>query len=312
MKKMTFLTSLAAFALVAVVAFGFDVLPAVTSVASLQLNADSGMLSGLIGLAGMTTLAANQTRAHVQGDRNAFPVIASDIIYAGAAVGLVEASGHARPLVGGDVFGGFAEAKADNSSGSAADINVRTRKRGVVQLSVSGAVITDKGQPVYATDDNTFVFSPVGASFIGFVSRWVSSGVVEVAYDTDAFSCPYAKYGAPGEFELKSGNYTLDIQDNGKVLFVDTDAVVITLPVVATPVEATIVNIGAFGAVGLSVSPNAADMIHAPDLAGVDNKDHINTKATANRGDLVQISSGAGDANGWAVRNQIGTWAQEA
>jgi hypothetical protein len=31
-----------------------------------------------------------------------------------------------------------------------------------VQLAVTGAVITDVGQPVYATDDDTFVFSPVG------------------------------------------------------------------------------------------------------------------------------------------------------
>ena len=46
----------------------------------------------------MTTLAANQPRAFEGGNRNEIPVIASDIIFEGAAVGVVDASGHARPL----------------------------------------------------------------------------------------------------------------------------------------------------------------------------------------------------------------------
>lgn len=106
----------------------------------------------------MTTLAANTPRAYELGDKNRFPVIASDIIYEGAAVGLVDASGHARPLDSSSKFVGFAEAEADNSSGSAADINVRVYTRGRIQLSVTGAVITDVGQPVFATDDNAFQF----------------------------------------------------------------------------------------------------------------------------------------------------------
>ncbi len=112
-------------------------------------------------------------------------------------------------------------------------------------------------------------------------------------------------------FETVSGNLTLDIEDTGKVLFVDTDATTTTLPAIATPLTATIVNIGAFGTVAINVSPNAGDLIHAPNLAGTNNKDHINTKATARRGDLVTIQSPA-DADGWGVLNQIGTWAQEA
>src|SRR3990172_11410421 len=104
----------------------------------------------------MTTLAANTPRAMEQGIHNDLAVIASDIIYQGASVGIVDGTGHARPLVGGDRFGGFAYAKADNSAGAAAAINVNVVECGQVQLSVSGAVITDVGQPVYATDDDTF------------------------------------------------------------------------------------------------------------------------------------------------------------
>jgi hypothetical protein len=70
----------------------------------------------------MTTLAANKSRAFEGGDRNEIPVIATDIIYEGAAVGVVPASGHARPLAAGDRFAGFAEEQADNSAGGAAAI----------------------------------------------------------------------------------------------------------------------------------------------------------------------------------------------
>lgn len=259
----------------------------------------------------MTTLAANAPRAYEQGHVNEFAVIAAEIIYEGAAVGIVKATGHARPLVGGDQFGGFAEAPSDNSAGAAAAINVRTHKAGSIELSVSGAVITDINQPVYATDDNTFVFLPTGATFIGFVRKFVSSGKVTVEFDADNFADPYAVYGAPGEYETISDNKTLDVQDNGKVFFVDTDAKTITLPAVATGLGCTIVNNGAYGTVAVNVSPAAADLIHAPDIAGTDNKDHINTKATAQRGDLVQIIGGL-VATGYNVLNQIGVWAQEA
>ena len=258
----------------------------------------------------MTTLAANSARDYTLGDRGEYAVIASEIIYEGSAVGLVDATGHARPLANLDTFVGFAEAKVDNSAGSAADLNVRTYKQGVIKLSVTGAVITDVGQPVYATDDNAFTFIPTSAVYIGMVERFVSAGVVEVSFNVGDVD-PYSVYGSPENYETKSANYTLDILDVGKVLFIDTDAFLVTLPVVATPVECTIVNIGAFGAVLVAVSPAAADMIHAPDIAGTNDKDHLNTKATACRGDLVKISSASGDANGHAVIDQKGIWAQE-
>lgn len=255
----------------------------------------------------MTTLAANKPRAYEQGERNAFPVIQADIIYEGAAVGVVAGTGHARPLVGGDSFGGFAVAKADNSAGAAAAIYVDVVESGEIELSVTGAVITDVRQPVYATDDDTFVFSPVGATFVGFVKRFVSAGVVVVSFDADSFRDPYADYTVR---ETISADKTLDIEDNGKLFWVDTDAKTITLPAVATPVNCRIVNGGAFGAVAVNISPAAADKIQGPDLPGGDNKDLINTKATAKRGDYAQIATG--DANGPLVTALRGTWATEA
>ncbi len=254
----------------------------------------------------MTTLAANTPRAFEGGSRNEIPVIASDIVYEGAAVGVVIGTGHARPLAATDRFAGFAEAQADNSAGAAAAINVRVVESGKIQLSVSGAVITDVGQPVYATDDNTFVFNPVGAVFVGFVHRFVSAGVVVVAFDALNYRDPYGDYTIR---ETISANKTLDIEDNGKIFFVDTDATVTTLPATATPVNAKIVNIGAYGTVAINLSPQAVDKVQGPDLPGTDNKDLINTKATAKRGDFVVLTTG--DANGPVVAELRGIWATE-
>lgn len=258
----------------------------------------------------MTTLAANKPRAYegapTRIEESAFPVIASDIIYEGAAVGIVAASGHARPLASGDVFGGFATRQADNSAGAAAAINVTVYTKGYVELPITGAVITDRvGLPVYATDDDTFSFSPVGGVFVGLFHRFVSSGRGIVAFDTLALRDPHEGW----THVLKSANYTIDAADTGKWLWVDTDAVVITLPAVEGIAMVRVGNIAAYGVSGVAVSPNALDMIEGPGITAADNKDLINTKATAKRGDWIEV--GNGDTNGWSARFS-GTWAREA
>jgi len=136
----------------------------------------------------MTTLATDTPREYQLGDQEAYPVIASDIIYEGAAVG-ENGSGYARPLQANDVFLGFALAKADNADGSAGDVNVTVRTKGKIELSISGAAITVNDRPaVYATDDNTFTTDASSTasgthSLIGYVSRWVSTGVAVVEFD---------------------------------------------------------------------------------------------------------------------------------
>lgn len=144
----------------------------------------------------MTTLAANKPRAYEGSGRayNDLLMIASDIIYEGAAGGVVLGTGHVRPLVGGDRFIGFAEAKADNSSGAAAAIRCRFISKGLIQLAVTSVSITDIGQPVYATDDDTFALTPSG-SFIGFVHHFVSSGVCVVDFDAPARRDPAGQTG---------------------------------------------------------------------------------------------------------------------
>lgn len=258
----------------------------------------------------MTTLAANSPRDFEIGTRNEIPVIASDIIYEGAAVGVVDASGHARPLNAADRFAGFAEAKADNSAGAAAAINVRVVESGKVQLSVSGAVITDLGQPVYASDDDTFSFNPADGAFIGFVHRFVESGVVVVAFDALNYRDPW---GHKTVRETLTGTKTFDAEDSGK-LFCVTDAGdgdALTLPAIADGLGGiTILAVGAFGTTAVTVDPAAADMILGPNITGADNKDLICTKATQRRGDFVTLD--LGDADGYVVTELRGTWARQA
>jgi hypothetical protein len=258
----------------------------------------------------MTTLAVNLPRSYELGTRNEFPVIASDIIYEGAAVGIVDATGHAQPLVNPNRFAGFAEAKADNSTGAAAAINVRVIESGKVQLSVTGAVITDLGQPVYATDDNAFSFSPVAGVFIGFVHRFVSSGVVIVAFDALNYRDPWAHYTVR---EALSGIKTFDAEDTGKLFCVDSgaDGAALTLPAIATGLDGVaIMAVSAFGTTQVKIDPAAADMILGPDITGADNKDLLLTKATQRRGDFVIL--GGNDADGYAVQAMRGIWAREA
>jgi hypothetical protein len=255
----------------------------------------------------MTTLAINAPRPVQLGEFEQYPVVASDIIYEGAAVGLVKASGHARPLVAGDQFAGFCTEPCDNSAGAAAAKSVLVRTVGAIQLTVTGVTATDIGQPVYASDDNAFSLSPVGGTFIGFVRRLASSGVAIVAYDAVNGRDPYAAYGVR---EAVAGALTLDAEDCGKLFWVTADAGVITLPAIADGLAGClIVNGGSYGTVLVTVSPAAADMILAPNLAGVDNKDLLNTKATAQRGDRVRLING--DTDGYLAIELVGVWAKE-
>ncbi len=137
----------------------------------------------------MATLTADTPRVFESGPddlKNDLPVVASDIIYDGAAVG-DNGSGYARPLVAGDPFMGIAYFQADNSSGSAGDVNVRLKQRGVVTVSVVGATgVGDQGDDVYAADDDTFTKTVGSNTKIGKIMRWVSGTTCQVYFEATA------------------------------------------------------------------------------------------------------------------------------
>lgn len=154
----------------------------------------------------MATRASDIARDFELGDINELPVIATDIIYEGSAVG-DNGSGYARPLVAGDPFRGFAESKCDNSTGAAGALRVRTRTKGKVKLPITSLAITDAGKDVYASDDDTFTLTQGSNTRVGYVYRWLESGYGIIAFDANVGTCT--------EFTAASGTAGDTISDVG-------------------------------------------------------------------------------------------------
>lgn len=109
----------------------------------------------------------------------------------------------------------------------------------------------------------------------------------------------------------KTANYTLAAADVGKCVDCATDGVVFTLPATVIGYSFRVRNTStALGAVGITLSPNAADKIMGVGLTAADDKDLVNTKATARPGDEVLLV--ADGVDGWYVHRLVGTWAREA
>lgn len=115
-----------------------------------------------------------------------------------------------------------------------------------------------------------------------------------------------------------TADVTLTPEDSGTTYLVGTDALTVTLPPTKKGVRYKFINSGADGNNIITVSPNASDAIFgtvqnaAQDnvSGGTDDKDIINTKATANKGDYI-ILEGDG-ADGWYIVGGVGIWASEA
>lgn len=116
-------------------------------------------------------------------------------------------------------------------------------------------------------------------------------------------------------------NKTLAATDQGVVQNVIDDSAVISLPATAVGLSFTVRNggepkenaapgTGDDGSVEVAVSPVAADQIAGLGITAADNKDLLNTKATARVGDEVQLIGNG--AAGWSVAGAKGTWAREA
>lgn len=120
---------------------------------------------------------------------------------------------------------------------------------------------------------------------------------------------------------LATDDVTLTEDDSGKTYNIATDAKTFTLPKITADnlgMRFRFRNTGADGAVKLNISPNAVDAIHGtvPNSAadsvasGVVNKDLANTKATANKGDWVELVAVA--LTEWYITGGVGIWASEA
>lgn len=121
----------------------------------------------------------------------------------------------------------------------------------------------------------------------------------------------FASFFVDSNAEEKTANYTVIISDDsGKTFVSKLDGVVFTLPSIAIGNVVTFVNMADDGQGELSISPATLDGITYDDDS-TDNKDLINTKATAKKGDSVTLSSLDG-TTAWQVVSARGVWAKEA
>jgi len=175
---------------------------------------------------------------------------------------------------------------------------------GTVEMVAAAAVTA--GADIYPAADGKISMTPSGPR--------IGKALAAATADGDVIECLYSVTFLEWlgkTFEEINDNKTLDQQDAGKVFYVTADAKTITLAATAMQLgPVTIINGGADAGVAVTISPNANDQILGPDLTGTANKDYINTKTTALRGDLVELVPDAAD--GYTVTRQIGTWAEEA
>ena len=108
-----------------------------------------------------------------------------------------------------------------------------------------------------------------------------------------------------------TGDTTLTAATHGFHPVVITSTATLTLPAVAEGVSFWLINGCADGTL-MTVSPNGDDkFLYSSDgAAGVDDKDIVNTAATAKKGDFVKISYGSAD--GWVIHEMGGTWVDES
>ena len=131
----------------------------------------------------MTQLAKNAEpgRVYKAGKHNSIPALTAIIVYLGSAVGY--SAGYGRQLVAGDLFGGFADEKVDNTDGANGALNIRVIREGRIQLAVTGVTgVTDIDKDVYASDGNAFTLTRGANSRIGKIVRYVTSTTVEVEF----------------------------------------------------------------------------------------------------------------------------------
>lgn len=121
------------------------------------------------------------------------------------------------------------------------------------------------------------------------------------------------------EVETVEAAKTLTAADGGKTFLCNADNLVISLPATQAGLRYRFINIAGKGAAKLSISPVEADGISGTTsattnvaLAGVVNKDAINTKATQEVGDSLEIiGTGLEGTKAWVILNSTGIWAAE-
>lgn len=142
---------------------------------------------GVMGLGAAVT--ANQLIVQSPKGKRSLPVAASTVLYQGTLV-FVNAAGYADDDTASGVnkFAGIAVGIADNSGGSAGDIQVELYTDGDFELVGASFAQTDVGLDVFGDDNYTVATSDGAASVrVGSCAGYVSATKIMVALNTDGY-----------------------------------------------------------------------------------------------------------------------------
>ena len=185
--------------------------------------------------------------------------------------------------------------KVDGGSSTVAALNALTNPMpGLIITITTGGTLT-LGSLVVITDDSVY--------FNGAI--WVKAEWIQNVDPVSALTDDIA----------------LTAADSGILYLIGADAKTATLPSAATAgagAKYIFVNNGADGAYGFTINPNASDMIMGAFnnggvktiMSGTDDKDLVNTKDTALKGDYMVLESDG--VNGWFILSGIGIWTEES
>jgi hypothetical protein len=138
----------------------------------------------------------------------------------------------------------------------------------------------------------------------------------KAATNGETFSLPVDGVGVV--VETITASTTLTYNDSDKIILIGTDELVVTLPATVAGLRYTVLNSGANGNNIITISPNASDKIMGSfveggvniTMSGTDNKDIVNTKSTAKKGDYITL---VGDGvDGWYIEKAKGIWTEES
>jgi len=119
-------------------------------------------------------------------DVNSFPLTNSQVIYAGALVGIDQSTGYAVEWfdTANFIFAGVAlkSATGDTTASPVVEVNVNCGGLILKKVSVTGSsAITNLGDKCYADDDATFnVSATSNVQEVGLITRWYSGTTCDV------------------------------------------------------------------------------------------------------------------------------------
>lgn len=127
----------------------------------------------------MANLTASREDSRKEDKLLSLPVKAATTIYKGALVS-VDATGYAKPAAPADkrVMGVAYETIAN--TGASGALIIRVIREGSVQLNGAALAITNVGDKVYVTDDNTVTTVAAGSIQVGVITEFLSATSVRV------------------------------------------------------------------------------------------------------------------------------------